>query len=35
MKRPVADLREQRAECAMPDAAISENLKALGFVGGE
>ena len=34
MKRLVVQLREQQAEAARLDAAIAENLKALGF-GGE
>ena len=34
MKRLVAELREQQAEGARLDAAISGNLKSLGF-GGE
>ena len=33
MKRLVAELREQQAEGARLDAAIGENLKALGFGG--
>ena len=35
MKQLVAQLREQQAEGARVDAAISENLKALGFWSGE
>lgn len=34
MKRQIADRCEQRAECARPDAAIADNLQALGFGGG-
>ena len=33
MQRLVADLRTQQAEGARLDAAIAENLKALGFEG--
>jgi hypothetical protein len=33
MKRLVAELRGQQAEGARVDAAIGENLKALGFGG--
>ena len=35
MKRMVAELREQQAECARLDAAIAENLEALGFGRGD
>ena len=35
MKRMVAELREQQAECARLDAAIAENLEALGLWGGD
>ena len=34
MTRLTAQLREQQAEAARLDAAIAENLKALGFGGG-
>lgn len=34
-KRLVAALQEQQAEGARLDAAIAENLKALGFGGGK
>lgn len=34
MKRQIADPCEERAECARPDAAIADNLQALGFGGG-
>ena len=33
MKRLVLELREQQAEGARLDAAITENLHALGFKG--
>ena len=35
MKRMVDELREQQAECARLDAAIAENLEALGFGRGD
>ena len=34
MKRLVSELREQQAEGARLDAAIGQNLKALGFWEG-
>ena len=34
MKRLVAELQEQQAEGARLDAAITQNLKALGFWAG-
>jgi type I restriction enzyme M protein len=33
MKRPTATLREQQAEAAKLDAAITANLKEIGYGG--